>query len=279
MVGWAASGVIAKGISELGTFAVVFWRMWIYAVIVLIFLKIRGTPLRKESLRVSWRGGISLGADIMFFFTAIRMTTVANATVIGSCQPLIMLFIAGRIFGERPRRHDWILALVAICGVGIVMFGSTGVPGWNLRGDLLSVATVLAWTGYFVFSKLSHQHIESSQYTGATALICALFATPFALASGQVFDMPSTSAWIWLAVLSVGPGFTSHMLMNWALGQIPAWLGSTLTLAIPVTATVMAWAFLGEEVAALQFLGMAIVLLALGLIVIGQPKSADTGID
>ena len=69
------------------------------------------------------------------------------------------------------------------------------------------------------------------------------------------------------------------MLMNWALGQIPAWLGSTLTLAIPVTAPVMAWAFLGEEVAALQFLGMAIVLLALGVIVIGQPKSADAGID
>ncbi|MEC9270213.1 MAG: EamA family transporter, partial [Actinomycetota bacterium] len=48
MVGWAASGVIAKGISELGVFAVVFWRMWIYAFIVLIFLKVRGTPLRKE---------------------------------------------------------------------------------------------------------------------------------------------------------------------------------------------------------------------------------------
>ena len=107
MVGWAASGVIAKGISELGVFAVVFWRMWIYAFIVLIFLKVRGTPLRKESLRVSWRGGISLGADIMRFFTALRLTTVANATVIGSCQPLLMLLIVGRLFGERPRRRDW----------------------------------------------------------------------------------------------------------------------------------------------------------------------------
>ena len=279
MVGWAASGVIAKGISELGPLAVVFWRMWIYALIVLIFLKLRGTPLRKESVRVSWRGGISLGADIMFFFTALRLTTVANATVIGSCQPLIMLLIVGRVFGERPKRHDWILALVAICGVGIVMFGSTGVPGWSLRGDLLAVATVLAWTGYFVFSKLSSQHIESSQYTGATALICALFATPFALASGQVFDMPSTNAWIWLVVLSVGPGFTSHMLMNWALVQIPAWLGSTLTLAIPVTATLMAWAFLGEEIVALQLVGMAVVLFALGGIVLGQPKSTRHDID
>ena len=279
MVGWAASGVIAKGISELGPLAVVFWRMWIYALIVLIFLKLRGTPLRKESIRVSWRGGISLGADIMFFFTALRLTTVANATVIGSCQPLVMLLIVGRIFGERPKRNDWILALVAICGVGIVMFGSTGVPGWSPRGDLLAVATVFAWTGYFVFSKLSSQHIESSQYTGATALICALFATPFALASGQVFDMPSTNAWIWLVVLAVGPGFTSHMLMNWALVQIPAWVGSTMTLAIPVSATLMAWAFLGEEIVALQLLGMAVVLFALGGIVLGQPKSTKSDID
>ena len=278
MVGWAASGVIAKGISELGVFAVVFWRMWIYAFIVLIFLKVRGTPLRKESLRVSWRGGISLGAGIMLFFTALRLTTVANATVIGSCQPLIMLLIVGRLFGERPRRRDWGLALVAITGVALVMFGSAGMPGWSPRGDLLSVATVFAWTGYFVFSKLSSRHIESSQYTGATALICALFASPFALASGQVFDMPSSNAWVWLVILSIGPGFASHMLMNWALVRIPAWLGSTLTLGIPVTATVMAWIFLGEDVVAVQFLGMGVVLLALGFIVIGQSKSNETQI-
>tara|TARA_X000000368_G_scaffold392354_1_gene357034 strand:- start:2185 stop:3015 length:831 start_codon:yes stop_codon:yes gene_type:complete len=274
MVGWAASGVIAKGITELGTFAVVFWRMWIYAVIVILFLKVRGTPLRKESLRISWRGGVSLGADIMLFFSALRLTTVANATVIGSCQPLILLFIAGRIFGERPRRYDWVLAVVAMGGVAIVMFGSTGVQGWSLSGDLLSIATVVAWTLYFVFSKLSTRKIEASQYTGATALICALFATPFALASGQLFNMPSGNAWIWLFILSIGPGFTSHMLMNWALAHIPVWFGSTLTLAIPVTATVMAWVFLGEDVVALQFLGMGIVLFALGFIVIGQSNTA-----
>jgi drug/metabolite transporter (DMT)-like permease len=188
-----------------------------------------------------------------------------------------MLLIAGRIFGERPKRYDWILAIVAIGGVATVMFASTGVQGWSLSGDLLSVATVVAWTLYFVFSKLSSRKIESSQYTGATALICALFATPFALASGQLFDMPSTNAWIWLFVLSVGPGFTSHMLMNWALVRIPVWFGSTLTLGIPVTATVLAWVFLGEDVVALQFLGMGIVLFALAVIVVGQSKAARRG--
>ncbi len=272
MVGWAASGVIAKGITELGALAVVFWRMWIYALIVLVFLKLRGTPLRASSLRVSLRGGLALGADIMLFFVSIRLTTVANATVIGSLQPIFMLMIAGRLFGERPRRLDWILAAIALGGVALVMFGSSGRPEWSIGGDLMSVATLIAWTLYFVFSKLTRQQIDSSQYTGATALIAALMATPFAVFSGQVFVMPSTSAWVWLIILSIGPGFTSHMLMNWALGEIPAWLGSTLTLAIPVTSTLLAWQFLGESVVWLQFAGMAVVLTTLAIIVIGQTQ-------
>ena len=270
MVGWAASGVIAKGISELGPLAVVFWRMWIYTAIVLVFLQVRGTPLRASSVRASLGGGLSLGADIMLFFVALRLTTVANASVIGSCQPVIMLLIAGRLFGERPRRADWSLALLALAGVAVVLFGSSGLPEWSLAGDLLSVVTVVAWTLYFVFSKLTRQTIDSSQYTGATALVAALVATPFAIGSGQVFDMPSPTAWAWLAILSIGPGFTSHMLMNWAFGHIPAWLGSTMTLAIPVTSTLLAWAFLDENVVALQFGGMAIVMMALALLVTGQ---------
>lgn len=272
MVGWAASGVIAKGISELGPLGVVFWRMWIYAAVILLFLKLRGTPLRRESLKVSLGGGISLGADVMLFFVSIRLTTVANATVIGSCQPIFMLLIAGRLFDERPRRMDCLVACVAISGVAIVMFGSSGLPEWSIGGDLLSVLTLVAWTLYFVFSKYTRSQIDSSQYTGATALISALVATPFAVFSGQVFDMPSPSAWMWLVILSIGPGFTSHMLMNWALGNIPAWFGSTLTLAIPVTSTLMAWAFLGEDVAALQFVGMGVVLTTLGAIVLGQTR-------
>lgn len=270
MVGWAASGVIAKGISELGPLAVVFWRMWIYAAIVLTFLWIRGNPLRFSSIRTSLWGGLSLGADIMLFFVSIRLTTVANATVIGSLQPILMLLLAGRLFGERPRRLDWALASLALTGVAVVLFGSSGLPAWSLNGDLLSIVTLIAWTLYFIFSKWTRDRIDSSQYTGATALLAALVATPFAVASGQVFQMPSANAWLWLIILSIGPGFTSHMLMNWAFGQIPAWFGSTLTLAIPVTSTLLAWAFLGENIVGLQLLGMAIVISALALLVLGQ---------
>ena len=268
MVGWAASGVISKGIDELGALSVVFWRMWIYAAIVLLFLRLRGTPLRWSSIKVGMRGGLALGADVMLFFTSIRLTTVANATVVGSCQPIFMLLIAGRLFGERPRHVDWALAGVALSGVAIVMFGSSGLPEWSPAGDLLSVLTLVAWTLYFVFSKLSRDQIDSAQYTGATALVSALIATPFAVFSGQVFDMPSSTAWLWLVILSIGPGFTSHMLMNWSIRGITAALSSTLTLAIPIAATLMAWLFLGEAVVMIQMLGILVTVLSLAFLVL-----------
>jgi hypothetical protein len=56
--------------------------------------------------------------------------------------------------------------------------------------------------------------------------------------------------------------------MNWSLTRIPVWLGSTLTLAIPVTSTVLAWLFIDEQVRAVQFGGMGVVIVALGLIVV-----------
>ena len=276
MVGWAASGVISKGISELGPLAVVFWRMWLYTGLVALFLWANRTPLRLSSIKISFWGGFSLAFDIMLFFVALRLTTVANATVVASLQPLLMLFLAPRIFDEQPGRRHWGLALVAIGGIVIVVVGSSGLSEWSVYGDLLAFGALFAWTGYFVCSKLSTQKIAAAQYTGGSALVCSLVATPFALASGQVFDWPSSGAWLWLGIMAIGPGLASHMLMNWSLVRIPSWLGSTMTLAIPVTSTLMAWVFLGDQVTLWQFVGMAVVMFALAAVVLDQSRTKLT---
>ena len=35
-------------------------------------------------------------------------------------------------------------------------------------------------------------------------------------------------------------------MMNWSLTKVPLWLGSTLTLLIPVVSSIGAWVFLDE---------------------------------
>lgn len=273
MIGWSASGVMSKGLSEIGPLAVVFWRMWLFTGLIALFLWLKGTPLRWTSIKVSGWGGFSLALDLMLYYTALRHTTVANVTVVVSLQSLLMLYLAPKLFGEQPRGRHWSMATIAIGGVSIVVFSSSGIPEWSVVGDLLAVLTLFAWTGYFAFSKLSTRKINSTQFTGSSAFVCALVCTPFAIGSGQVFEIPSPGAWVWLVILAVGPGLVTHMLINWSLVRIPAWLGSTLTLAIPITSTLMAWIFLGDEVSLWQFVGMAVVMVSLTIVVVDQSRA------
>jgi drug/metabolite transporter (DMT)-like permease len=159
------------------------------------------------------------------------------------------------------------LSLVAIAGVAVVMFGSAGLPDAGGAGDLLAVGSLFAWTAYFVFSKKTQMAMSSLEYTAATALWATALNTPIALLSGQSLALPTATNWVWLILLALVPGLLGHSLMNWSLTRIPVWLGSTLTLAIPVTSTLLAWMFIDEQVRALQFAGMGLVIVALGLIV------------
>jgi drug/metabolite transporter (DMT)-like permease len=277
MLAWSASGVITKGL-DMGGLAIVLYRMWLYTAVLMAFLLLRRQPLTWPKIRAALPGGIALGLDIALFFSAVKMTTMANATVIGALQPLLMLAFAPLLFGasERAGRREAVLAVLAIVGVAIVMFGSAGLPDWRPRGDLLSAGGLLAWTAYFVFSKKTQATVTPMEYTAATALVSTLFITPIAMLSGQDLSWPAASNWPWLVLLAVGPGLVGHGLMNWSLTRIPVWLGATLSLFIPATSTALAWLFIGEQVVAVQFAGMGVVLVALGLIV-SRPRPPDAG--
>ncbi len=271
MVAWASSGVLAKGI-DMGGLAIVFYRMWLYSGAVWLFLRARGVRLGWRALRVSLWGGLALGVDLVFFFTAVKATTIANATVIGAIQPVLVVFLAWPLFGETVRRSHVALSLVAIGGVAVVMFASAGVPEWSWRGDLLSVGALFAWTGYFVASKLTRSRVSAQEYTASTTVIATVVVTPVAFVFESDMGLPTATNWFWIGLLALGPGLLGHLLMNWSLDKIPIWIGSTLTLAIPVTSTLLAWAFLGEQVVLWQFLGMGVVTTALGAIMVGSRR-------
>ncbi|MBO6565260.1 MAG: DMT family transporter [Pseudomonadales bacterium] len=276
MLGWAASGIIVKSITDIGPLAIVFWRMWMYTVLVIGFLYLRGTPLTRKGIRFSFAGGAALGVDLLLFYAAVHYTTIANATVITACLPILMMLLAGPVFGEAVKLRDWLVAGIAVLGVAAVAYGSSGMPQWSLTGDLLSLGALVAWALYFIFSKLSQEHIASTEYTAGSALIATLVATPVAVFSGQVFVMPSVDAWVWLIVLALGPGVTSHMLMNWSIRGLSAALSSTLTLAIPIAATLMAWVFLGEKIVISQAIGICVVVASLSYLVLTTNLTSST---
>ena len=266
---WGLAGVVAKDI-DMGGVAIGTYRFAIYGIIVGALMSLRGSPITGRVMRESMWGGIALAADVALFFSAIKLTSIANATVISAMQPVGVGLIAWRVFGERIRRRDIIFGLVALAGVVVAVLASADGADNSLDGDLLAVAAVVAWALYFVFSKQAKGKLTSNEYTVGAAIWVGVINVPIALAFGQSLAWPSSHSWIRLLALAFGAGVLGHSMMNWSIQQIPLWLGSTLTLFIPVVSAAAAWYFLDEPLTAVQISAMAVVLLALAGVITGQ---------
>lgn len=266
---WGLSGVIAKHI-EMGGLAIGTYRFLTYGLVVSALMAARGAPVSWRVMRASMAGGIALAADVALFFSAIKLTTIANTTVIGALQPVIVALIAHRVFGEVIRRRDILLGLVALVGVVVVVLGAAESADASFRGDVLAIGALFAWSGYFVFSKKTAGIITSNEYTVGAALWVGIINAPIALLFGQSLAWPSATNWVWLLTIAFGAGLLGHAMMNWSIQQIPLWIGSTFTLFVPVVSAAAAWIFLDEPLTRIQVGAMAVVLAALVGVVTGQ---------
>ena len=80
---WGSSGVIVKAL-DLDPVAISFYRFTVYSFAIFLVLRLRGNKPTLRVLKHSAAGGISLGVDVVLFFTAVKTTTIVNATTIGA---------------------------------------------------------------------------------------------------------------------------------------------------------------------------------------------------
>ncbi|MEP1125290.1 MAG: DMT family transporter [Ilumatobacter sp.] len=270
---WSAGTILAKGI-EMGGLALGAYRFWMFSALIVAWMALRRTPLTWRVMKASVWGGIALGADIALFFSAVKLTSVVNATIIGSLQPILVGAVAARFFGEKIRPRDAAWSVVALAGVVVIIAASADNGATDWRGDLLAVGALLSWSGYFITSKQSKGRMTSLEFTAGTSVWSGVICTPLGFLFGQDMSFPSAKNIGLLLVMIAISGIVGHVLMNWSLVRIPLWIGSTFTLLIPVFSALLAWVFFDEEILLVQGVAMAGVIGALAVVVRGQSSAA-----
>ncbi len=262
---WTFGTILVKWVHMPGV-QVAFWRVAMAAVVYVLLLGSAGKTLTWRQLRIAAPAGIASGFQIAVFFVAIKSTTVANATVIGALQPLVLLVVASRRFGERITATLVATAMVALAGVGLVVFGSSFDATWSPRGDLLAVVAMLLFAAYFALAKEARRQLPVFEFQTGVWLVAMVVLLPVSLVDAGGVYVPSGWNWGWLALLVVVPG-TGHLLINWAHSRVRLVITSMLVLAIPPLSTAAAAVVLHERVTAAQVVGMVIVLGALALLI------------
>jgi drug/metabolite transporter (DMT)-like permease len=254
--------VVAKSV-DMDGMALAAYRSTTGAVVLFSLIVATGRRITWTDLRLGAPGGIFLGFDLVLFFSAVKLTTVANATVIGALQPALVILISAPLLKEKVAKGAATWAIVGLAGTALVIFGASGLPGWSVGGDALAALTLIVWTGYFIATRMARGRVGALEYSTVTAIVASLVAWPAAAAFGQDLSWPTWDSWGWIVALAVVGGVGGHFLMSISIPHLPLWASSTMTLSIPVVSTITAAIFLSESVAPLQVVGMAIVLVAL----------------
>ena len=275
---WGCGAVLIK-LSGFPGLTFAFYRLWFGFLAMLVVLLASGRRPTWRMLIVAAPGGALLGLDVTFFFVAVKQTSVADATMIGALQPVLVLLIAGRWFGERVGPREVVLVLLSLVGVAMVAVGSAGSPAFSVGGDLLAFAALFAWTGYWLVTKRTRSRLPALEYMTGVMLTASLVITPVMLVSGSSFAATKPTDWLWLGLFVLLPSTTGQAVVAWAHRYVEVWLSSLLLQGMPVVASLAAFVVLGEPLTPLVIAGGLVVVAATGAIILLSRSRAASAAD
>jgi drug/metabolite transporter (DMT)-like permease len=273
---WGLVPLVLKEV-RMPTLAFASWRLGFGVVVYGIALAVTGRRLRWATIKRCAPGGLLFALDVGLSFNAFRLTSVANATIIGALSPVAIAVGAAIWFGERFERRDlWFMA-ASFFGVALVAIGSAGTSGWSVLGDVFAFGSVFAWSAYWLFSKRARSSASALEYMATVMFVAFVAMTTVTALAGISLAPPRGMDWFWIWAVVLIPGATGHLLLAWSHRHVEAWLGSLITQCMPVVGSVAAWIVLGETLTPLTIAGGLVVLAATAAIVVHQSRSAPAG--
>lgn len=206
------------------------------------------------------------------FFAGTSANGVAVGTVVALGSAPVLTGLLDWALRRRFPGSRWLIAtVVATAGVALI----SGLVGAGT--DAVSAPGILASLGaggsYAVYTLAAKALLQRGW--GATSTMGTLFG---AAAVGSIpLLLLSDASWLataegiamalWLGVVTTA---LAYLLFGWGLARLPAATVSTLTLAEPLTATVLGTLVLGELLSGEAVAGL--IVLAAGLVILAFPR-------
>ena len=211
---------------------------------------------------------------MMAFYSAVRLTSIVDVTVIGAFQPALVLLAARKMFDERLGRWDVVWIVIAMAGVTIAVLGPSSAAHHRLLGDLLSVGALVSFSAYWLLSKRAREKTQAMEYTAGVTIIAADGDQHRRARIGQALGRVHATDFVWILLLALVPG-SGHFLMNWAHRFVDASVSSAISCLAPLVAAVFAIPILGQSLSALQVIGELIGVAAIAIVAARNRQPAE----
>ena len=230
--------------SDLSPAAITFWRMLLalplltgfnYVINKKIFFRVKS----KKTIFYTALASLAFTTDLTLWHYSMKITSVANATIIVNSAPIFVALLAFIIYKELPAKGFGKSFLITYVGIiGLIIFSNNYANG-KIFGDLLCMIAAIFYAVYLlIISKLNKE--TSLNIIFYTTFFCCLFSLVPIMINSKSFIPISSFEWINMFLMAFLCQFGGQFLITFGIGKISASNGSIGLLMQPLTATLLA---------------------------------------
>jgi drug/metabolite transporter (DMT)-like permease len=261
VVAFSLSSTLVKRAESPGVL-IAFWRMLTVSVIWNLVLWISGRRVTARDVRQVFVPGVFFGLNLAVFFAGATHNSVANAALIGSLAPFLIVPVGAWLFDEYINARALVFAVLAFGGVALVLLSAPANGDASLQGNAFGVIAMLLLVAYVASTKHFRGEMDVTTFMATICPIATVTVLPLAIVHGDVFGLSGTG-WTYMLILTLTSGVAAQGLLVFAQKTIQIGTIGIAQVAQPALAVVWSFLLLGEVINHRQAAGIAIVMAGL----------------
>ena len=221
---------------------------------------------QNKNLKRTLIAGIFLGIHFALFFASLKLTTIANATFLGTLAPLFTFFIEKYIL-KRSHASGILFGLgFAIIGAIIIVGNRFDFSSSYTIGNLLAVACSVFLGMAFILSENIRKEVDTISYSRTLFSSAAVTLFFIAIFTGSTLTGFSSGEFGGLLLLGIIPTLLGHGTMYFALRYVSPTVVAATPMGEPILASILAWFLFQEEAGVATLIGGSITFMGLFLL-------------
>jgi drug/metabolite transporter (DMT)-like permease len=282
---WGSTWLFIKlGLRDLPPLSFAAVRFLLASIILFAIVAARRASLprgRTEWVLIAQTGVLAFGLNYGLLFWGEQHISSGLAALLQATIPVFgMLFAHAYLPGERLNAWKMAGALLGVVGVGVIFSNQIGAEGGRALWGSAAVVAGAVFVAYAnVLVKARGLRLEPS-VLAAGQMACGFVV--LACAGLWLEGNPLNFHWTALAVtslvyLTLVGSVTAFLLFYWLVRRVDVTKTMLIALVTPLAAVLLGMLVLGEELTWRTFVGGALIMSGIGLVVLRRVRSRDGG--
>lgn len=244
---------------------VVFWRCVFGAGALLVICAslglLKSGVISRGTVLLAIVSGVAIVGNWVLLFASYSRASIAIGTAVYNVQPFLLVGLAAVFLGEKITLAK--LSWLGMAFVGMLAIVSAHGNGQSSGSDyLLGIALALGAALLYALAALIIKRLSGTP-PHLIALIQVstgiVLLAPWVKLGGLPAELPALASLLTLGIVHTG---LMYVLLYSAIQRLPTALTGALSFIYPIAAILVDWFAFGHRLAPLQWLGVALILLA-----------------